>query len=72
MKKLGAFKVQPPKWRHPMDTSDGRVERATWALREAQAHGKAVADTLAYLETKGCTGAEIMDAMNQAIAEGAY
>lgn len=58
--------MQMPSFKHPISTSEGRIERAVWTLLDAEKQGIPVANVLAFLTKKGCTDLEITEALNQA------
>lgn len=63
MKKL---KLPAPKFQHPLNTKEGRHERAVWTLLSAEEEGLPVAATMEYLSKKGLTDTEILEALNAA------
>lgn len=48
-------------FKHPIDTSDGRIERAVAVLKDP--HGF-MADKHAFLKSKGVTDVEFLEALN--------
>lgn len=58
--------MSKPDFKHPVSTSEGRVERAVWTLRDGERQGFLVAAVMEYLSRKGCTETEILEALNQA------
>lgn len=54
---------QRPNFKHPPETTEGRLEHAVAVLREP---GDLVAHKLEFLRSKGLSGSEIMEALNTA------
>jgi hypothetical protein len=55
-----------PSFKHPLDSHEGRIERAVWTLQDGERLKIQVADTIGFLKRKGCTDEEITEALNQA------
>ena len=53
-----------PKFDHPADSPEGRMERAVWVLRNGESRGVPVAVTIGWLkERRGLTFEEITAAL---------
>lgn len=55
-----------PKFKHPLNTKAGRIERAIWTLLDGERRGLNVARVVTYIQNKGCSADEIAEALNQA------
>lgn len=55
-----------PSFRHPDTTREGRIERAVWTLLEGERLKVPVASSMSFLQKKGCSAAEVLEALNTA------
>lgn len=55
-----------PQFEHPLSSSEGRIERAVFTLREATSSGHTVGQVIQFLQMKGCNDDEIAAAVMMA------
>lgn len=53
-------------FKHPINTKEGRHERAVWTLMDGEKQGIPVANTIDFLKKKGLTENEILFALDEA------
>ena len=63
---MGRAALSIPRFEYPLAAHEGRVERAVFTLRAATAEGHTVAAVMVYLKAKGCSDAEITEALLRA------
>ena len=60
------MKTQIPHFRNPLDTPEGRHERAVWTLLDGERQGIQTVLVMDFLRKKGLSEAEILAALNEA------